>query len=79
MRTRPVQRDPLAARLIDRIGDFATLTPARFAIAIFSTGPAVIYDCLFAELNGYRCSFSKQDTMFPRLSADLKAYGKGSC
>lgn len=49
------------------------------AIAIFSTGPAVIYDCLFAELNGYRCSFSKQDTMFPRLSADLKAYGKGSC
>ncbi|ALL12169.1 hypothetical protein [Caulobacter henricii] len=49
------------------------------AIAIFSTGPAVIYDCLFAELNGYRCSFSKQDSMFPRLSADLKAYGKGSC
>ncbi len=49
------------------------------AIAIFSTGPAVIYDCLFAEMNGYRCSFSKQDTLFPRLSADLKAYGKGSC
>lgn len=49
------------------------------AIAIFSTGPAVIYDCLFAELNGYRCSFSKQDSLFPRLSADLKAYGKGSC
>ena len=49
------------------------------AIAIFSTGPAVIYDCLFAEMNGYRCSFSKQDSLFPRLSADLKAYGKGSC
>lgn len=49
------------------------------AIAIFSTGPAVIYDCLFAELNGYRCTFSKQDSLFPRLSADLKAYGKGSC
>lgn len=49
------------------------------AIAIFSTGPAVIYDCLTSELNGYRCSFSKQDSAFPRLSADLKAYGKGSC
>ncbi|WP_419254023.1 hypothetical protein ACN2C6_01055 [Caulobacter sp. ErkDOM-YI] len=49
------------------------------AIAIFSSGPAVIYDCLFAEMNGYRCSFSKQDMLFSRLSADLKAYGKGSC
>jgi hypothetical protein len=49
------------------------------AIAIFSAGPAVIYDCLFAELNGYRCSFSKQTPLYPRLSADLKAYGKGSC
>jgi len=49
------------------------------AIAIFSSGPAVIYDCLFAELNGYRCTFSKQDSLLPRLSADLKAYGKGSC
>lgn len=49
------------------------------AIAIFSTGPAVIYDCLFAEVNGYRCSFSKQNAHFARLSADLKAYGKGSC
>lgn len=49
------------------------------AIAIFSTGPAVIYDCLTSEINGYRCSFSKSDTSFPRLSADLKAYGKGSC
>jgi hypothetical protein len=49
------------------------------AIAIFSTGPAVIYDCLTAELNGYRCSFSKQDPVFPRLSAELKAFGKGSC
>ncbi|WP_425994609.1 hypothetical protein [Caulobacter sp. DWR1-3-2b1] len=49
------------------------------AIGIFSTGPAIVYDCLFAEMNGYRCSFSKQDSVFPRLSADLKAYGKGSC
>jgi hypothetical protein len=49
------------------------------AIAIFSAGPAVIYDCLTSELNGYRCSFSKSDTEFTRLSNELKGFGKGSC
>jgi hypothetical protein len=39
----------------------------------------VIYDCLTSELNGYRCSFSKSDTEFARLSKDLKGFGKASC
>lgn len=47
MRTRPVQRDPLSARLLDRIGDFATLTPARFAIAIFAT-LVILFTLLFS-------------------------------
>lgn len=49
------------------------------AIGLFSATGAKIYDCVTSELNGYRCSFSKPDPVFPRLSADLKAYGKGSC
>ncbi|MCS0499752.1 TrkH family potassium uptake protein [Protaetiibacter mangrovi] len=36
MRTKPVQREPLGARIVDGIGDFATLTPARFAITVFA-------------------------------------------
>jgi Trk-type K+ transport system membrane component len=47
MRTKPVQRDPLTARLLDRIGDFAALTPARFAIAIFAT-LVVLFTLLFS-------------------------------
>jgi hypothetical protein len=30
-------------------------------------------------MNGYRCSFTKPDAAFPRLTADLKGLGKGSC
>ena len=48
-------------------------------IGLFSVDKNVVYDCLTAELNGYRCSYTKTDAVFPRLTADLKAMGKGSC
>jgi len=37
MRTKPVQRDPLRSRVMNRIGDFAASTPSRFAILIFAS------------------------------------------
>ena len=48
-------------------------------IGVFSVDKNIVYDCITSELNGYRCSFTKQDLNYPRLSADLKALGKGSC
>lgn len=69
MRTTPVQRDPLAARLRDRIGDFATLTPARFAIAIFAT-LVLVFTVLFslpiATTSGERAPFV--DALFTAVS-----------
>ncbi|HYG26381.1 MAG TPA: hypothetical protein VD906_05705 [Caulobacteraceae bacterium] len=50
------------------------------AIAIFSAGGAgQIYDCVRSELEGYRCSFTKQNLVYPKMSADLDRLGKGSC
>ncbi len=37
MRTQPVQRDPFATRMLDRVANFATVTPARFAILVFAS------------------------------------------
>ncbi|CAN5465906.1 hypothetical protein BH10PSE3_BH10PSE3_28250 [soil metagenome] len=48
-------------------------------IGIFSVDKNIVYDCVTSELNGYRCSFTKPDVTYPRLSADLKTMGKGSC
>lgn len=48
-------------------------------IGIFSAAENRVYDCVAAELNGYRCSYTKLDVTFPRLSKDLVSYGKGSC
>lgn len=48
-------------------------------IGIFTATSNTVYDCVTAELNGYRCSFTKPDVIYPRLTADLKAMGKGSC
>ncbi len=48
-------------------------------IGIFSVDKNIVYDCVTSELNGYRCSFTKPDAAFPRLTADLKGLGKGSC
>jgi hypothetical protein len=48
-------------------------------IGIFTATSNTVYDCVTAEMNGYRCSFTKPDAAFPRLTADLKAMNKGSC
>jgi hypothetical protein len=52
---------------------------AAGAIAIFSATENKIYDCVTAELNGFRCTFSKSTPEHARLSADLDGFGKGSC
>ncbi len=48
-------------------------------IGIFTATTNTVYDCITSEMNGYRCSFTKPDEAFPRLTADLKGLGKGSC
>jgi hypothetical protein len=42
-------------------------------------GAPVVKDCLRAETEGYRCSFSPIDPLFAKLTGQLKARGKGSC
>lgn len=50
------------------------------AIAVFAAaGGGTVFDCLTAELNGYRCSFTKKDTQYARLSQDLVGFNKASC
>ncbi|MDR3508907.1 MAG: hypothetical protein P4L64_13515 [Caulobacteraceae bacterium] len=44
-----------------------------------SGGKPMVYDCLRAQAEGYRCSFSKEEAVLPKLSAQLVAKGKGSC
>ncbi len=49
------------------------------AIAMFTATEGKVFDCLTAELNGYRCTFTKKDTQYARLSEDLVKFNKGSC
>ncbi|MFZ5668656.1 MAG: hypothetical protein ACOY4K_04120 [Pseudomonadota bacterium] len=49
-------------------------------VAVFpADGPGKVYNCVVAELQGYRCSFTPMAGSVGKLSADLKALGKGSC
>lgn len=48
-------------------------------IGFFTPTSGTVYDCLTAEFNGYRCSFTKYDSQFARLSQDLVGFNKGSC
>lgn len=48
-------------------------------IGIFTAASNIVYDCITSEMNGYRCSFTKPDAAFSRLTNDLKSLGKGSC
>jgi hypothetical protein len=48
-------------------------------IGVFSATENHVYDCVASEINGYRCSFTKADAVYPRLTANLKSLGKGSC
>ena len=52
------------------------------AVGIFPASAGVktqILDCVRSQLVGYRCSFSKQDAVYPKLTNSLKALGKASC
>ncbi|MBQ1561259.1 MULTISPECIES: hypothetical protein [Caulobacter] len=48
-------------------------------IAIFTATGGTVYDCLTAEFNGYRCTFTKKETQYARLTNDLKGFNKASC
>lgn len=48
-------------------------------IAVFTATSGSVYDCLTAELNGFRCSFTKKDTQYARLTKDLVGFNKASC
>jgi hypothetical protein len=51
------------------------------AVGIFGgpTDTTLIYDCARAPIAGYRCSFSKPETGYKAVTADLKALGKDQC
>lgn len=49
-------------------------------VGVFSQkGPSRVYDCIRAQTEGYRCSFTQEAAVYPALSAQLKAKGRGSC
>lgn len=49
-------------------------------VGIFpSSGAPLVYDCLRAQNQGYRCSMSPEDAVYSKLSAQLKAKNKPSC
>ncbi|HEY1878997.1 MAG TPA: hypothetical protein VGG68_03610 [Caulobacteraceae bacterium] len=52
------------------------------AIAEFpvtGSAPGVIYDCAHSELMSFRCTLTKPETAYPKLTADLKTLGKNTC
>jgi hypothetical protein len=49
------------------------------AIAVFTATTGTVYDCVTAELNGFRCSFTKKDPQYARLTKDLVGFNKASC
>ena len=52
------------------------------AIAVFpasSKDPALIWDCAHSELEGYRCSLTKANAAYDKLTAELVSMGKKSC
>lgn len=69
MRTRPVQQDSLGARILDRLRDFASGTPARFAVLVFATLIAiftVLFSLPVATTSGERAPFV--DALFTAVS-----------
>lgn len=48
-------------------------------IGVFTAQGGRIMDCVHAEIEGYRCSFSKKEAVFPKLTGNLKSMGKTSC
>jgi hypothetical protein len=49
-------------------------------VGIFpAKGAGQVFDCLRSQDEGYKCSFTPESAVYPKLSAALKAAGKGSC
>lgn len=48
-------------------------------IGIFTAQGGKVLDCVHAELDGYRCSFTEKKAVFSKLTANLKTLGKNSC
>lgn len=42
-------------------------------------GPAHVYDCLRSQDEGYKCSYTPIEALYPHLNAELKAKNKGGC
>ncbi len=49
------------------------------AVAIFDGAQNTFLNCAVSEAQGFRCSFTKKDVAYPKLTADLKTLGKGDC
>jgi len=44
-----------------------------------SSGHSQVLDCLRAEAEGYKCSFSPTSALYPKLTAQLRAHNRASC
>jgi hypothetical protein len=42
-------------------------------------GAGQVYDCLRAQDEGFKCTFTPESAVYPRLNDTLRAAGKGSC
>jgi hypothetical protein len=50
------------------------------AVGIFpGSGTPQVFDCLRAQAHGFKCSKTSTDALFPKLTSQLKARGRGSC
>jgi hypothetical protein len=48
-------------------------------IGVFTATTGVVYDCLTAEFNGFRCTFTKLTNQYARMTQDLVGFNKASC
>jgi hypothetical protein len=42
-------------------------------------GGGAVYDCLRSQDEGYKCSFTQEDAVYPKLTSDLRAKGQSAC
>ncbi len=60
--------------------ELACANRADGAVGIFGPGSAAqIVDCARAPIAGYKCSFTKPDSAYKLVTADLKKLGKSEC
>jgi hypothetical protein len=50
---------------------------AEFPVS--GSAPGQIFDCAHSELMSFRCTLTKPDATYPKLTADLKTMGKNTC